>query len=244
MEQTTSLAFLALLGGFLFAHQCHFTRFRASRAESHRLVYLSAGWGLALVVMARAALLGFRWLAPQAHLSLKAAWSAFAPVGMPALATGALTLGLVLPWLVNLVFSRSRVSRLLIKTRGSELEKLLYASANSGIPVSLTLKNLKVYVGWPTATPDPSKAESMSDIRLQPILSGHRDKDNQKLTFTTTYERVYDAVESNELPEMKVSDFQIVIPVTEITSANLFSLTLDQALFVIEGAPLVVTASS
>lgn len=235
MEQT-SLAFLALMGGFLFAHLCHFTSFRASRAESHRLLYLSAAWGIALVVLARGALLLLGWLLPGVHLSLRTTWRTIAPVDTSALATGALMLGLVLPLLVNRVYPRDRVSRRLIKTKGSELEKLLYKSVDSGIPVSITLKNLKVYVGWPTSTPDPSKTETMSDIRLQPILSGHRNKDDHKLTFTTTYERVYDAVVNKELHREQIADFQIVIPVTEITSANLFSLTLDQSFFAIEDA--------
>jgi hypothetical protein len=80
-------------------------------------------------------------------------------------------------------------------------------------PVFLTLKSGKVYVGVLTAaTHDPN--ESNRFISLVPILSGYRNKDDQRVVYTTFYE------------PSEGQDF--LVPVSEISSLAMFDWALLQ----------------
>jgi hypothetical protein len=108
------------------------------------------------------------------------------------------------------------------------LERLLYDSQASTYPVSISLKNEKVYIGWPVLTPEPM--HRIQDIRILPVASGFRDPVTKALTISTEYFPVYRAIERGAL-RMDPEDFEIVIALDEVRSANQFSLDIDQDLF-------------
>jgi hypothetical protein len=88
--------------------------------------------------------------------------------------------------------------------------------------VSVTLKNGKVYVGFVVRAFDP--AYDRKYIVMLPTVSGYRREDTHELRFTTDYTRVYQELmeEDESLLVRGVEDFQLVIPVAEVLSANLF----------------------
>jgi len=55
-------------------------------------------------------------------------------------------------------------------------------------------------------------------------MSGYRDKATHELTFNTDYTRVYQELMGEDESRLVrgVEDFEIVIPVAEVLSANLF----------------------
>jgi hypothetical protein len=146
---------------------------------------------------------------------------------------GAFLWGWVLPWLLNVYYSTDRASNLVIARYAGELEKLMYRAMGEFLLVSITLDSRKVYVGWPVRAliPDPRRADIRPHIRLQPAISGYREEKTQELVFTTDYDSVYRRIEKENIPGLGADDLQMVIPVEEILSVNLFSTDIEQEWF-------------
>jgi hypothetical protein len=55
-------------------------------------------------------------------------------------------------------------------------------------------------------------------------MSGYRAESTHRLTFDTDYTRVYQALMAEDESRLVrgVEDFQVVVPVSEVVSANLF----------------------
>ncbi len=104
-----------------------------------------------------------------------------------------------------------------------ELMKLLKHSIDIEIPIMFTLGNGKVYVGWPTTAPNPTK--EIRFIRILPYISGYREELTHQVFFTSNYEVILETVDNpnNEtLDHLTSEDFEILIPVDNLTSAHLF----------------------
>jgi hypothetical protein len=114
---------------------------------------------------------------------------------------------------------------------GSQLEKFFYETITHRLPVSISLDNRKVYVGyvWRLAPLDPHRADDYA-VRLLPVRSGYRDEKTLELHFTTRYTEVYRQIGSGELGGVNHEDFLIVLPIKNIVSANLFALWIDSSL--------------
>lgn len=85
--------------------------------------------------------------------------------------------------------------------------------------VSVTLKGGKVYVGFVLENFDP--AYDRKYVSILPIASGYRDPAEHRLVLTTTYGEVYLRIRGHRA-DLAPADFRVVIPVTEVQSANLF----------------------
>lgn len=74
----------------------------------------------------------------------------------------------------------------------SPLDNLLFKlSIEKDKHVMLTMGDRKVYVGKVISLGEPSETNGMDqDVSIMPLMSGYRDKDNLKATFTTYYEEV------------------------------------------------------
>lgn len=53
-------------------------------------------------------------------------------------------------------------------------------------------------------------------------MSGFRDKDSGKAEFTTFYDLMYEHISNGNAAHLSPEDFEIVLPLNEIQSANLF----------------------
>lgn len=82
-----------------------------------------------------------------------------------------------------------------------------------------------MYIGLVTRTINPMYDRKY--IQLLPIKSGYRDSTSFKLNLAVDYAAVYAKIIRQELEMIKtgVTDFDIVIPVSEIQSINLFDPT-------------------
>ena len=89
-------------------------------------------------------------------------------------------------------------------------------------PASAATWRTWVYVGFIVRTFDP--AYDRKYIVILPTMSGYRTETTHQVVFNTDYTRVYQVLmEEDESRLVRgVNDFQVVIPVAEVLSANLF----------------------
>ncbi|NIV14317.1 MAG: hypothetical protein GWN62_24495 [Aliifodinibius sp.] len=76
-----------------------------------------------------------------------------------------------------------------------------------------------------TRYPLPEEVKGVPYISILPYFSGYRDTETKKLSLLTSYLDVYEKFDdlNKEDPNLCVEDFEIVIPVSEILSANIFN---------------------
>ena len=96
------------------------------------------------------------------------------------------------------------------------------------IPVSLTLKTGKVYIGLVAMCPNPSR-EPVA-VTLLPMLSGNRDADG-RLTLTTDYDAVYSTLRAGRAMQLGLSadwesQIKLQIRADEIVTVALFSTAI------------------
>ena len=104
------------------------------------------------------------------------------------------------------------------------------------LPLSIALESRKVYVGWPTGTPeqDPRKDIEEAYITLLPIHSGYRNEKNLELSITTRYSQVYQRMIAGEEfvkadgTKLSVQDFEIVLPLAKIVSVSQYAIESTQ----------------
>jgi hypothetical protein len=96
------------------------------------------------------------------------------------------------------------------------------------VPVSLTLKTGKVYIGLVVEALDPIREPFA--VTLLPIFSGNRDAEG-RLNLTTDYETLYSSLRHGRaaqlgLPADWSSQFELTIRADEIVTASLFSAAI------------------
>lgn len=149
-------------------------------------------------------------------------WHALVPFDHSGTTTGAFLLGALL-WIPgNWMFKRNAAIARTIKQWNDYLEIRLNKALEETRQVAVTLKNGKTYVGFVTRAFDPSFDRKY--IVILPTKSGYRDKETHELYFTTDYTSVYLQLidDDNSRLLTRPEEFEIVIPVGEIASANLF----------------------
>jgi hypothetical protein len=225
LDPLSPLTLVALASGYLFTTRFHLTSYQAGRHSGYHLLFHAACWGIGFLAVSQLVLIATSTVWPDSG-----SWVRWLRPGLQGSGPFALAfvLSLVLPWVANQAYSRERAAQRVIHRQGSQLERLLYDSQASTYPVSISLKNEKVYIGWPVLTPEPM--HRIQDIRILPVASGFRDPVTKALTISTEYFPVYRAIERGAL-RMDPEDFEIVIALDEVRSANQFSLDIDQDLF-------------
>lgn len=99
---------------------------------------------------------------------------------------------------------------------GDELEQLFRDSVNQALPVQITLKNEKVYLGLVEKIPEPKKTNY---IVLITLYSGYRQKDTKEMVLTTSYAPINELIESGEIAP-KTDKFRVIIKQDEILTAQ------------------------
>lgn len=230
------LLILPVIGGYFFSSRWNFTKFRCAREDGHRLYFRAALYGTFLFFAAyllRVVLLNFSttyngFETQQSELLghlLKqpdAKNTALSPSSVLITAIYALLLGLVSWAPLNLVFWVGPSLKRAI--RDNDFERLIHTTARRGMPLSVTMENQKAYVGFVVKTIDPTQARKM--LGILPLMSGYRRNDG-RLKFTTYYTDIYGKIEAGSqkrLAHLSVDDFEIVLPVDKIQSANMFDI--------------------
>lgn len=239
MANAATLFLLALAGGFLFAYNCHYTSYLASRVQGQALLLLTACYAVGLLFLSRLTLTMLEWLyrGDTSLILIRCGWEALAgPLDIPALPTfvGAFFYAPILAWVANEAYDADEASDRVIREYGGDAEKLLSRYLSNVELVSVTLDNRKVYIGWPTYT--PGLRRDAEDFRLLPALSGYRDEKTLKLGYTTYYVDILDKIEEGELKGtdtevLDARDLEIVIPLERVASLGPFSLDIPQEEF-------------
>lgn len=174
--------------------------------------------------------------------SLGAEWKKLVPFPYAGTSLIAFLGGALGWWPLNLLLrllgrTRNHYARAAMETWGDYLEILMEDSIQRSLPVAVTLKNGKVYIGWVLQNFDP--AYERKYLRLLPSDSGYRDPATHELNLTTHYSPVLQdvlrrlnegeaAAGSTRLDVLdrpslvSPEDFQIVLPISEIQSTVLW----------------------
>lgn len=90
---------------------------------------------------------------------------------------------------------RNHYARAAMEAWGDYLEIVMEESIQRTLPVAVTLKNGKFYIGFVLQNFDP--AYERKYVRVLPTDSGYRDPTTHKVNFTTKYSPVLQAVARN-----------------------------------------------
>lgn len=148
-----------------------------------------------------------------------------------------LVLAAVLPWLFNLpVFQSQRLMQAMMKKVGAydAIEQIYAHSLDCGVPLAITLKSGKVYVGYSVATSSLPDVERKW-LTLFPLLSGYRD-DQSGLELPTNYAQIYGEI-TQSTPEEAVNlinQFRVVLSFGEVVSIQAFNVGLYYERFLMD----------
>jgi hypothetical protein len=259
-----SFILIPLIAGHSFAVTWAGSKYHAAREKGYRLYFRTALYGILLSAVASFL-----------HLYLTESYSNYLPylrdyIGaftqhtqtvsqsdVALLSIGAITLvlGMTLGHLLNLI-PYSKRFMLYLATENDDFERLVLRALRKLMPICVTMSNNKVYVGYVTGTIDPSVERTA--LRILPLLSGYRDKDDGSIFFNTSYHEVYERITANDnqpkisfvddsetyeksaeqlereireqliLDHLEIRDFEKILPFNEIRSSNLFDITAYQ----------------
>jgi hypothetical protein len=225
-------AVVPLLSGYVFAVLFPPSAVHVAREDGHKLYFRSAFYGIFLFfcsILINSFLVNvsprFVCSILSFILYLSEPFSSLISIN-PKMANLVLlnTICLNLAVLLGLLFNVSKRFKLYIfdkVIKYDDIEVIITRAVRNGMPISLSLKSGKVYVGFIAATIDPK--EKRKDIRILPLLSGFRRPDDKTFEFTTNYQRIY-RLREDELSHLALDDFEIVFPLSEVQSINLFDL--------------------
>lgn len=229
----TYLIVIPLVAGYFFANNWNVSKYSIKRSEGYRLYFDSALYGLLLLVLAVLSdsflLHIFPSIKDIGYVVIRSIFPAIAEQKvLPFVSIGLLTLayGLILPHMLNRLLTclgRDSTSYLLKAVDEDDFENLLVRSCDRGLPICLTLESGKIYVGvlWSGMNPSIQR----KDVSIIPLVSGYRRDTDKKMEITTYYQGIYDLMEDSEsenLEGLSIEDFEKIIPVSQIVSANLF----------------------
>lgn len=221
----TPLLLLSLVAGYVFIQHYEVSRYKIVREDGHKLYFRAAFWGIPVTVVTLILL----------ALAAAAVMYCTSPQGSPALShhftfavNALLIVGLLLSPIMALVYAKilnkfsDRDKHFHEALKENEFEMLLVTSIYRGMLIMVTMEDGKVYVGFVYKTGDPAKNDR-AYFSIFPIMSGYRNEQG-KVEFTTYYEPIYET-QNDLLPELKIEDFALILPVSRLVSARLFDKT-------------------
>lgn len=228
---------LPLLAARLFRDRCYYRRFRAQRLDGHRYLLEIGQSALWLGAAARLTTLAAAMLCPDVEAWWHAVWPPeqfpYGGTGIASLvlAETAATLLNVRPALVDWSQIRrqaagifdaiGRIRRrnldaavgIAIHRHGNALDRLFYRAAKQALPIAVTMRNRKVYVGFVVDAPNLYREKRY--LGLLPLAGGYREPETLRFRLDTNYSELLQ-------PEVDPEAHQIVLPIGEIDSANVF----------------------
>lgn len=239
MNNTANAVFALVLlaSGYIFLRRWRISRAHVFRSDGHALYFLVVVASFALSLESAVIWEELKSLPVLGHeLShyVESLLHVFTvdPQSMRLGSTAAISIPLAFAtaWVFNAPLDRctSLLGRLLMRLSCfSELEEFLWVTGLRGLPVMITLSSSKVYVGYTMDEPTQSRSEN-NWIRLEPLLSGYRD-DAQRFQLTVVYAFLHDS----DAPEKGIipSDFDVLLPVSDIKSAHAFDLKVYWEIF-------------
>lgn len=249
-----ALAFIPLLSGYIFCRNWRYTLYAVSRLDSQQLYFHAAIYGLVIGIsglLVAMILSGFSWFSPVAEQISSLLGTFLGSTQKPSDAV--LAVGLVLSFALGPISaavlnaaedylldssSDEAGARALRKAIAyDDFETILYRAATKTLPVSISMSDGKVYVGFVCRSLNPGEKREM--LRILPIMSGYRDQTTHKLEFTTLYSQCYEELERSRsgcktagcpgayespVAHLDDEDFEIVIERSLIRTLNIFDI--------------------
>ncbi len=152
-----------------------------------------------------------------------------------------LVLAVCLPGVLNAFYDDHKGAERAAVEAGDHIELLIQESIDDQVPVEVTLRNRKIYIGLGLEGGIGTSSES--DIALIPMYSGYRDEETLNLKIEIDYlSAIWEFLEYDEggssdedIDRWSSEEFRVVIPVTEIVSARLFDEELYDEFAELEG---------
>ena len=272
MKEIAPLFILGLLAGYNYLNNCKRTKWQADRIGGQRLVFESAGFGAIFTFLAILFCNGVYEALSLFHFdqlkncvdSLIRDFPHVKPICIFFTALIFSWLGWVLVnWYMSFGKRKERFTANLVEEKGSQLEKLLNYALVKELPISFSLSNHKVYIGWPVEMVDLARNNEFIDIQL--VYSGYRSSESLEMTLTTSYVLVIEylrlraAIEDNEgavekyrdspefkesieayekIPKLSPRDFYVTIRTSEIVHANIYDPSFESDYFLMENGNL------
>jgi len=216
---------LPILGGFLFLHFCHYTKFYVRRLRGYSLFFLSAcvGFGLLAVSYALGAFIQ-EFIPP-----IFRAWEHFVPEnnGYSGTFVGSFLLGVTL-LLLNVTTTEDTQSGKVVEDEGNDLEYLLNDALERAKLVLVTLRNRQVYIGFVTSNVDPNSEKEY--VRLLKVASGYRTEETRHVRIKTRYSSVLTEIgreQEDGAENVRPDDLNIVIPADHISAVSYFNTGIE-----------------
>jgi hypothetical protein len=188
-----NLLLLPLLGGFVFISNWNKTKFYSKRADKERLLLQASLAGLASLVLAylvssvQPFIPCVNWLP-----CLPTWWDSHIPFPYSGTSFLAFVFGATLWWPLNLIWDAEKESARIVREEGGPFEQLINDAMEHTRPIMLTMNGGKVYVGFVASAFTPGRENKT--IEIVPIKSGYRERDQQRVVFTTDYSDVYNSI--------------------------------------------------
>lgn len=225
---TALLLVLPLVGGYIFASRWTVTQYIVDREDGHRLYFRAAFYGAFLftvAILVRMILISYidsyqSFEQSAVELYKGALKNPDEENQLRALTIGllALVIGSFL-WVPFLWLPQSWLRYLYNRAiKYDEFESLISEAAQRVVPVSITMQNNKVYVGFLNETPSPKQRRFLAVL---PLMSGFRDEANGRVKFTTYYSHIY-----RKQRHADIEDFRFALPMEKIQSLNMFDVAV------------------
>ena len=170
---------LPAVGGYWFLAHFNFTRFQTVRESGYHVLFRSAVVGIVFYLVAAGVVVTWRACCPPSIIN-------FVDMHSPAPFTTEVILSLalasVLPYLFNMVYPSRKGVKRAARNAGEHVELLIIESVEEKIPVEITLRNRKIYIGLAGDTGVGGTPEA--DVAVVPMFSGYRNEDTQDLVIT------------------------------------------------------------
>ena len=206
---------IAVLSGYLFLIRFNFTKYRMLKESGYHVLFGSACVGVILFTLSSSTLTS----TINEHIEILEFLGNLVPTDNAATLSFTFLLGILLPFPLNLFYSAEKATKDVATHGGDIIELLINESLGRSLPIHLSLRSGKCYIGY--AIKSHFTGHRDSDVALLPVASGYRDKDTHELVITTSYSSIIREF-SIERAEREINDFRIIIPRAEIVSVRYF----------------------
>ncbi len=210
------------LSGYWFLTHYVGTKYKADTYSGYKLLFHSAVCGTVFFVACYLLLSLF----PQTKTTIN--WlEEHLPGSNPAAVGLTLLAGFGLPPIFNCIRGeggKKKAQNKYSKAQNHHIGRLIQDSSEKGKPILITLTSRKIYVGVPLSSAYLHRNPN-AELAIIPYASGFRDKKTHELVFNTDYtDIVLSSIEGGKdrIEGLDVTDFRVVIPVSEIVSVRMF----------------------
>ena len=209
-----------ILAGYIFLTCFRHTNYRIKRESGYHVLFKSYITGYILFLVS---FLLIKSVKPFATSFLQSIGN-IVPIDNAEITILMFLLACFSPFLLNKFYDAENDFSKYLTKKGTEMERLIYQSFLERIPLQISLRSRKVYIGFVSSV-DFSRRR-VGDVRILPTYSGYRDESTQKLKITTNYWPLHDSKIYESVPN--INYMSVVFPMSEIVLVRNFDENIHQ----------------